>query len=132
MNPESKKKIDDIVGINLLTEKIIGCAFKVCNSLGAGFLEKVYENALAHELEKSGLHVIQQQNLTVWYDGIVVGDFAADLVVDEQILVELKSLKALNDSHMAQCINYLKATKLKICLLINFGNSKMEFKRIIN
>jgi GxxExxY protein len=100
--------------------------------LGGGFLEKVYENALAHELEKSGLHAIQQQSLIVYYDGIVVGDFVADLVVENQILVELNPLKALNDSHMAQCINYLKATKLRICLLINFGNSKLELKRIIN
>jgi GxxExxY protein len=132
MNADIMGRIGDLDALNHLTEKIIGCSFKVCNSLGSGFLEKVYENALAHELGKSGLLVIQQQSLTVWYDGIVVGDFIADLVVEGQILIELKSLKALNDSHVAQCINYLKATKLKICLLINFGNSKLEYKRIIN
>jgi GxxExxY protein len=132
MDIKTQKVIDDLNTMNQLTEKIIGCGFKVSNSLGGGFLEKVYENALAHELEKSGLSVVKQQSLTVWYDGIVVGDFVVDLLVEDQILIELKSLKALNDSHVAQCINYLRATKLKICLLINFGNSKMEFKRIIN
>jgi len=132
MDTRTKQEIDYLNEMNHLTEKIIGCGFKVSNSLGGGFLEKVYENALAHELEKSGLHTIQQQSLTVWYDGIVVGDFIADIIVEDQILIELKSLKSLNDNHIAQCINYLKATKLKICLLINFGNSKMEFKRIVN
>jgi GxxExxY protein len=122
----------DLVEINRMTDKIIGCGFKVSNLLGGGFLEKVYENALAHELEKCGLHSVQQQSITVWYDGIVVGDFVADLVVENKILIELKSLKALNNLHFAQCINYLKATRLKVCLLMNFGNPKMEFKRIIN
>ncbi len=132
MKENTTAKIKDLIEFNPLTEKIIGCSFKVSNSLGGGFLEKVYENALSHELKKSGLQVVQQQSLTVWYDGIVVGDFVADMVVEDQILVELKSIRALNDSHIAQCLNYLKATKLKICLLINFGNPTVEYKRIVN
>jgi GxxExxY protein len=132
MDIKSQKATNDLVELNLITEKIIGCGFKISNSLGGGFLERVYENALAHELEKCGLHSIQQQKITVWYDGIVVGDYLADLVVEDCILVELKSIKALNNLHFAQCINYLKATRLKVCLLMNFGNPKMEFKRLIN
>lgn len=113
-----------------LTEKIIGCAYTVANTLGSGFLEKVYENALLHELRKQGLEVIEQSQIAVYYDGVVVGDFAADLVVDGTIIVELKAVSGLNDLHMAQCLNYLKATGLKVCLLLNFGRAKVEVKRI--
>ena len=108
-----------------LTEKIIGCAFRVSNEMGCGFLEKVYENALAHELKKSGLRVAQQQPITVHYDTVVVGDYVADLVVEDSVLVELKAAKALDDVHAAQCLNYLKATGLRLCLLINFGRPKI-------
>jgi len=114
-----------------ITEKIIGCAFAVGNTLGPGFLEKVYENALAHEIRKAGLKVQQQQSLTVKYDDVVVGDFAADLLVDDRVLVELKAAKGLDDSHTAQCLNYLTATGLRICLLLNFGKPRVEVKRVI-
>jgi len=117
--------------INIFTEKIIGCAFKVSNKLGAGFLEKVYENALAHELGKSGLDVTRQHPIEVYYDDVVVGEYFADLVVEKQVTLELKAIKALDDIHMAQCLNYLKATGKKICLLMNFGNLKVEIKRIV-
>lgn len=117
--------------VNSLTEKIIGCAFKVGNGLGHGFLEKVYENALAHELKKAQLRVEQQKQIDVFYDGIRVGHFDADLLVEEGVLLELKTVKAFDDIHMAQCLNYLKATGLKICLLINFGQPKVEVKRIV-
>ena len=93
-----------------LTEKIIGCAFKVSNTLGSGFLEKVYENALAHELRKSGLLVEQQHPIQILYDGINVGDYYADLLVENKIILELKTVDSFNDLHMAQCLNYLKAT----------------------
>jgi len=96
--------------LNPLTEKIIGCAFRVSNTLGPGFLEKVYENALAHELRKSGLEVRQQYPISVLYDGQVVGEFLADLLINDQIVVELKAARNLDDAHMAQCLNYLKAT----------------------
>ena len=115
-----------------LTEKIIQCAFKVSNTLGNGFLEKVYENAFAYELKKTGLDVIQQHSLNVIYDGVMVGEYMADLVVNGSVLIELKAVKELDDIHKAQCINYLKATGLKVCLLINFGQKKVQVKRITN
>jgi len=115
---------------NSLTERIIGCAYTVANTLGHGFLEKVYENALAHEIRKSGLTCIQQQSIPVNYDGVLVGDFVADLIVDGRVIVELKAAPQLNDVHMAQCLNYLRATGLKICLLLNFGRARVEIKRI--
>jgi GxxExxY protein len=115
--------------INLITEKIIGSAFAVGTKLGCGFLEKCYENALAHELRKVGLRVQQQVPLKVWYDGIVVGEFVADLIVEERVMVELKAISGLDPIHSAICINYLAATKLPLCLLINFGR-RVEVKRI--
>ena len=118
--------------LDAITEKIIGAAFRVANGLGCGFLEKVYENALMHEVKKAELKVIQQQPAPVRYDGVLVGDYVADLLVEDAVLVELKAVKSLDDVHMAQCINYLKATGLRICLLINFGTPKLEFKRIVN
>ena len=114
-----------------LSEKIIGGAFNVSNSLGPGFLEKVYENALAHELRKAGLDVRQQFPVDVVYDGVVVGEFVADLLVESQIVVELKAAKNLDDAHLAQCLNYLKATRLPLCLLLNFGKPRVEVKRIV-
>jgi GxxExxY protein len=115
---------------NRLTERIIGCAFQVLNTLGAGFLEKVYENALAHELRKFGLAIVQQQGITVMYDGVVVGQYNVDLLVDETVIVELKAIKTLDTAHTAQCINYLKATGLHLCLLLNFGKPRLEIHRI--
>lgn len=115
-----------------ITHRVIGCAYKVGNGLGCGFLEKVYENALAHELRKTGLEVRQQHGIEVWYDGIVVGDYAADLLVGGQVLVELKATQALTAIHLAQCLNYLKATGLPICLLINFGTPRVEVRRVVH
>ncbi len=117
--------IDDPV-----SERIIGCAFKVHGALGHGFLEKVYENALAHELRKAGLCVQQQADIQVFYDGVKVGTYFADLLVEGRILVELKSVKAIDDAHMAQCLNYLKATGLQTCLLLRFGKTKVEVRRL--
>ena len=118
--------------VNQITETIIGCAYVISNALGVGFLEKVYENALAHELRKAGLAATQQYPIIVRYDGVVVGDYAADLLVGNSVLVELKAAKALDDIHMAQCLNYLKATGHRVCLLLNFGKPRVELKRIIN
>lgn len=117
--------------LNKITERIIGCVYMVGNTLGNGFLEKVYENTLAHELRKAGLQVVQQYGIQVHYDGIVVGEFAADLLVERCVLVELKAVKALDEIHMAQCLNYLKATGLSVCLLINFGQPKVQIKRLV-
>ena len=106
--------------INEITEKIIGYAYTVSNALGARFLKKVYENALAHELRMAGLLVTQQNPIVVRYDGIVVGEYAVDLLVEDSVLVELKTAKSLDDVHLAQCLNYRKATGHRICLLLNF------------
>lgn len=116
--------------INAMTEKIIGLAFKVGGKLGCGFMEKCYENALCYELQKAGFHVAQQVPLKVWYDDIVVGEYIADLIVNDTVLIELKAIQFLDAIHAAQCINYLAATNLPICLLINFGK-RVEVKRIV-
>jgi GxxExxY protein len=118
--------------LNDITEKVIGCAYMVTNTLGHGFLEKVYENALAYELRKTGLVVEQQRSIKVRYDGIVVGDYMADLLIEGQVMVELKAVKFLDNIHVAQCLNYLKATGLKVCLLLNFGVPKVQIRRIVN
>jgi GxxExxY protein len=115
-----------------LTERVIQCAFAVSNTLGCGFLEKVYENALAHELHKAGLQVQQQHGITVYYDGVAIGEYTADLLVEGVLLLELKAVKDLDDIHLAQCLNYLKATNLRLCLLMNFAKPKLEIRRIIN
>jgi GxxExxY protein len=132
INNGGDKKERNIEEINKITEMIIGCAYKVSNTLGCGFLEKVYENALGIEIRKAGLLTEQQHRIQVFYDGIIVGDFTTDLFIENSILVELKTVKVLDIIHAAQCMNYLKATGLKLCLLINFGNPKVEIKRIIH
>ena len=121
----------DGAGMDRLSGVIIGCSFRVMNGLGVGFAEKVYENALAHELRKAGLAVLQQQAIAVHYDGIVAGEYVTDLLVDDTIVVELKAVRALDKAHMAQCINYLTATGLHLCLLLNFGRSRVEVQRIV-
>jgi len=115
--------------VNAITEKVIGCAYQVSNTLGIGFVEKVYENALTHLIRKSGLQLVQQYPIKVEFDGIVVGEFVADLLVENRVLVELKAVSMLKDEHMALALNYLRATGVEICLLINFGTSKVEIKR---
>jgi GxxExxY protein len=118
--------------LNALSERIIGCAFTVANRLGSGFLEKVYENALAHELRKAGLTVAQQQGVSVVYDDVIVGEYAADLLVEAAVVVELKAVRALDDVHQAQCMNYLRATGMHLCLLLNFGKPRLEIRRIVH
>jgi len=118
-------------GVNLLTGRIIGCAQTVLHGLGTGFVEKVYERALVHELGKAGLAVSQQYPMTVRYDGVVVGEFTVDLLVEQSVLVELKAAKAIDDIHRAQCLNYLKASGLYLCLLLNFGKPRLEIKRLV-
>jgi GxxExxY protein len=115
--------------VSAITHRIIGCAHRVSNRLGTGFLEKVYENALAHELRKAGLSVQQQLGVEVWYDGVLVGTYAADILVENYVLVELKAVGQLEKAHDAQCLNYLKATGYSVCLLINFGSPKIEVRR---
>lgn len=93
--------------------------------------EKLYENALVHERRKSGLAVSQQHPIVVRYDGIVIGEYTAYLLVERTVLVELKAAKALDEIHRAQCLNYLKATGLHLCMLLNFGRPRLEIKRIV-
>ena len=126
----SQMHADEAV-LNHLSERIIGCAFMVANGLGRGFLEKVYENALALELRSHGMTAGQQHGIAVKYNGVTVGQYTADLLVEEAILVEIKSTKAIDPAHLAQCRHYLKATGLRLCLLINFGPPRVEIKRIV-
>ena len=112
-----------------LTEKIIGCAMRVHSTLGPGFLESVYQNALAHELRKAGLKVECERQVTVRYDGVVVGDFSADMLIEEKVMVELKANQALAAAHEAQLVNYLTGTGIEVGLLLNFGAERLEFKR---
>ena len=117
--------------INDLSELVIGGAVEVAKTLGAGFLEKVYENALAYELRKRGLAVSQQCDVVVRYAGVVVGEYLADMLVEDALLVELKAVKALDSAHLAQCVHYLRATDLHLCLLLNFGKPRLEIKRVV-
>ncbi len=117
--------------LNELSNKVIKAAFTVSNSLGVGFLEKVYENSLAHELRKVGFMVDQQKAIQIAYDGAIVGDYIADILVEGNLLVEVKAVKALDEIHMAQYMNYLKATGMRLCMLLNFGKPRLEIKRIV-
>jgi len=112
-----------------LTGRVIGCAMTVHRKLGPGFLESVYQKALAHELRKAGIGVLCERPLVVMYDGIVVGEFSADMVIEETVLVENKAVRALVPAHEVQLVNYLSATGKDVGLLINFGGFSLEFKR---
>jgi len=122
---ENKYKHSDI------TEQIIKAFYKVYNTLRYGFLEKVYENALAIELKQQGLSVVQQAPIKVYYNGQLVGKYYADLLVEDKVIVELKTVEALTDEHHAQLLNYLKATEIQVGLLLNFGSAKPEVRRKI-
>ena len=113
-----------------LTRAIIGCAFQVSNELGAGFLESVYEKAMLVALRDEGLNAVSQKPIKATFRSQVVGTFFADLMVDDTVLVELKAAKSIAPEHQAQVINYLKATDIEVGLLINFGNPKLEYKRL--
>ncbi|MDF1555439.1 MAG: GxxExxY protein [Deferrisomatales bacterium] len=112
-----------------LTEKIIGCAYSVHNTMGFGFLESVYENCLMIELERAGLAAEQQVPIDVAYEGQPVGEFVADIVVENTVILELKSVRRLMAAHEAQLVNYLKATGKTVGLLLNFAEEGVEVKR---
>ena len=117
-----------------LTQMIIGCAYRVHNALGHGFLEKVYENALRIELEKLGLRVKQQEPINVTYEGRVVGEYYADLRVDERVVLEVKAVQTIAKAHEVQLVNYLSATGIDTGLVLNFGTSvqvKRKFRKYI-
>ena len=113
-----------------ITEKIIKCYYEVYNTLGYGFLEKVYRNAMLIELRKNGLNAQSEVPIKVYYDEQKVGDYFADIIVEEAVILELKAKEALHEEHEYQLINYLKATEIEVGLLLNFGK-KPEFKRKI-
>ena len=117
--------------LDRLVSETVGAAYEVANVLGCGFLEKVYHRALCQELILRGLTVRSQVAFPVQYKGQFVGDYIADLVVDGRLIVELKCAEGLSNEHMAQCINYLKASGLKLALLVNFQHPKVEWKRVI-
>ena len=112
-----------------LTGKIIECAYKVHNTLGFGFLESVYHNALMIELQKAGLNAKREVAVKVFYDERIVGDYLADIIVEDTVILELKSVKELHPAHEAQLVNYLKATGIEVGLLINFGGERVDVKR---
>ena len=113
-----------------ITNQIIKAFYEVYNILGYGFLEKVYENAMALELAKTGLNVVQQAPIQVYYGGVKVGEYYADLFVNDTVIVELKSAKTISEEHVAQLLNYLKATEIEVGLILNFG-PKPQIKRKI-
>ena len=109
-----------------LTEKIIGYAMKVHSTLGPGFLEFVYKNALSHELQKAEIKIECERRLDVNYDGIVVGQYVADIIVENQVILELKAIQSLNASHEVQLVNYLTATSIEVGLLLNVGQERLK------
>ena len=116
---------------NPLTERVLAAVFEVANTLGAGFLEKVYERSLLQELKCKGIQAVSQAPFPVLYKGQNVGQYFADILVENALVIELKCAESLTNEHLAQCLNYLKASNLKLCLLINFQKSKVEWRRIL-
>jgi len=112
-----------------LTEKIISCAFRVYNKMGYGFLESVYEKCMLIELHKNGLIAENQVPISVYYEDEIVGDFIADIIVNNTIILELKSIKRTHKAHEVQLVNYLTATGKEVGLLLNFGENQVEVKR---
>ncbi len=117
--------------LSSLTDVVIQAVFEVSNTLGAGFLEKVYERALARELSIRGVRATAQTALPVFYKGGRVGDYYADLLVEGKLVVELKCVERLGDEHLAQCLNYLRASGCQVCLLVNFQRPTVEWRRVV-
>src|ERR1035437_9318123 len=114
-----------------LTERVLGAVLEVSNTLGAGFLERVYERALVRDLGLRGIRAVGQAPFTVCYKGYSVGEYFADILVEDVLMVELKCVERLGNEHTAQCLNYLKASGLSVCLLINFQRAKVEWRRLV-
>jgi GxxExxY protein len=123
--------IETKTGLNSLTERVLAAAFEVSNTLGAGFLEKVYERALARELQLSGIRVVSQAPVSVVYKGYCVGEYFTDLLVEDSLIIELKCAERLCNEHLAQCLNYLRASGKALCLLMNFQHPRLEWKRVV-
>jgi GxxExxY protein len=133
MNTDGAQIICDSRDYSLqpVTRQLIGAAFEVHNVLGYGFLERVYQRAMQVELESRGLKVELEPRINVDFKGVIVGDYAADLLVAEKIIVELKTDAAYQSIHEAQLLNELRGTKVRIGFLINFGREKVEYKRMV-
>src|ERR1700761_8742173 len=114
-----------------ITEQLIGAAFEVHNVLGYGFLERVYQKAMQVELQSRGIKVELEPLIKVQFKGVIVGDYAADLLVDDKIIVELKADTVYQPAHEAQLLNELRGTKIRLGFLINFGREKVEYKRMV-
>lgn len=123
---------DDKMVYPELSYQIIGMAMDIHNRLGSGFLEKVYENAMMVLLNRAGIKAEQQAPIKVYFDGAVVGDYYADILVENKIILELKVVDRLTDVNRAQTLNYLKATGLRLAILINFGKQRLESERYVN
>jgi len=123
---------DKTINLDLLTERVLGAVFEVSNTLGAGFLEKVYERALVRELGLQGIRATAQARIDIRYKGHSVGEYLADLLVEDVLVVELKCVERLAGEHTAQCLNYLRASGLTVSLLVNFQRPKVEWKRVVN
>jgi GxxExxY protein len=126
---ESGMKRDIVHGE--LAYRIVGLAMEVHNSLGAGFLEKVYENALMVALRREGIAAKQQAPIKVYFEGVVVGDYVVDILVAESLVIELKVADAITNIHRAQALNYLKASRLRLALILNFAKPKLEYQRVV-
>jgi GxxExxY protein len=131
MHTDGKREPEEPYPEQELTERILAAAFKVQNTLGCGFLEKVYENAQVVELSRSGLWLEQQKSLQVKYQGAVVGEYQADLVVDGRVIVECKAVSHIDPVHEAQLLNYLKATGIRVGVLVHFGRPKLQYRRFV-
>ncbi len=114
-----------------LSEQILGCCISVHRELGPGFLEKIYEEALCLDLSKQGLSCERQKQITVSYLGTLIGEHRLDLVIDQRVVLELKACKAIEDIHLATARSYLKATKLPLCLIVNFSKPIIEIRRVV-
>lgn len=117
--------------LDSMTRRVIGCAYDTANVLGHGFMERVYANALLTELQLRQIKAVSQYPIRVFYKGCIVGEFFADLLVENEILIEVKAVQKLTNLHLSQCLNYLKASNMTVCLLLNFGR-RVEVKRVVN
>jgi GxxExxY protein len=115
-----------------LTERVLGAVFEVSNTLGSGFLEKVYERALLREFALRDIRAQPQESIAVMYKGYCVGEYFPDLLIEESLIVELKCVERFSNEHVAQCLNYLRASGRTVCLLVDFQKPKVEWRRIVN
>ncbi|MGD1096464.1 MAG: GxxExxY protein [Bryobacteraceae bacterium] len=122
---------DERRSLESLTERVIGAVFEVANTLAAGFLEKVYERALLRERRLQGIRAVSQVSFSVVYKEQSVGDYFADMIAEDVLVLELKCVDRLTSEHLAQCLNYLRASGITICLLINFHRPTVEWKRVV-